>query len=156
VNERHERAIAPPKIPLRVDERMLLMGMLADPELRAEIVGRLKGMEAVEGLELRRIFRAVFALDESGGRVAFDEVNARLEEADQNLLAHALLNEDCEISRDEVLAALASMQKSDEQYQRVRLKAKITESERAGRFEEAMRLTMELQGLEQAARPMRR
>jgi DNA primase len=156
VNERQERAIAPPKSPLRVDERMLLMGMLAGPEFRAEIVGQLKGMEAIEGMESRRIFQAVFALDESGGRVAFDEVNARLDEADQNLLAQALLNEDCEISRDEVFAALESMRRSEEQYRRVRLKARITESERAGRMEEAMRLALELQGLERAARPVRR
>jgi DNA primase len=156
VNERQERAIAPPKNPLRVDERMLLMGLLSGGEFRAQIVEKLRGMEAIEGLESRRIFQAVLALDESGGRVAFDEVNARLQEADQNLLAQALLNEDCEISSDEISAALVSMQKSNEQYRRVRLKARITESERAGRLEEAMRLTMELQGLEQAARPMRR
>ena len=156
VNERQERTIAPPKSPLRVDERMLLMGLLAGPELRAEIVGQLKGMDAIEGMESRRIFQAVFALDESGSRVAFDEVNARLEEADQNLLAQALLNEDCEISREEVSAALESMRRSEEQYHRVRLKARITESERAGRMEEAMRLAMELQGLERAGRPARR
>ena len=79
----------------------------------------------------------------------------RLEEADQNLLAQAVLNEDGEISREEVMAAVESMQRSEQQYLRVQLKTRISESERAGRFDEAMRLTVELQALERAARGRR-
>ena len=98
----------------------------------------------------------MFALAEAGGRLAFDEVNARLEEADQNLLAQALLNEDCEITREEVTAALESMRRSESQYRRSQLKARISESERSGKIEEAMRLTLELQGMERTAREARR
>ena len=85
----------------------------------------------------------------------FDEVNGRLEEADQNLLAQAVLNEDGEISREEVMAAIESMERSEQQYLRGQLKTRISESERGGRFDEAMRLTAELQALERTARGRR-
>ena len=151
VSERNERTLAPPRNPLRLDERVLLMAALTEPEWRAEIVGRLKEMESINGMESRRVFQAVFTLDEAGGRVAFDELNARLEEGDQNLLAQALLNEDCEITRDQVSAALESMRRTEDQYRRVQLKARIGESERAGRLEEAMRLALELQNLDRTS-----
>ena len=156
VNERQEKPLAAPRSALRVDERMLLAALLTHPEWRADIVGQLRDMEAINGMESRRILQSVFALDESGGRVAFDELNARLEEGDQNLLAQALLNEDCEITRGQVSAALDSMRRTEEQHRRVQLKSRINESERAGRMEEAMRLAMELQILERAARAVRR
>jgi hypothetical protein len=106
-------------------------------------------------LPSRRIFQAIFALEEAGGRVSFDAVNGRLEEADQNLLAQTVLHEDGEISREEVVAALESMQRSERQNLRVQLKTRIGEAERAGRLDEAMRLTVELQGLEHASQGLR-
>jgi DNA primase len=156
VNQRQEPRAAAPKNPLRPDERILLMAVMTEPEWRDEVIGPIREMEAVGTFESRRIFQAVFALAEAGGRLGFDEVNARLEEADQNLLAQALLNEDCEITHDEVSAALESMRRSEEQYRRSQLKTRISESERAGKIDEAMRLTLELQGLERAAREARR
>ena len=87
--------------------------------------------------------------------MGFDEINGRLEEADQNLLAQTVLNEDGEVSEEEVLAAMASMQRSEQQNLRADLKARIGEAERAGHFEEAMRLAAELQALERAERDRR-
>jgi len=87
--------------------------------------------------------------------VGFDEINGRLEEADQNLLAQTVLNEDGEISREDVLAAMASMQRSEQQNLRAQLKTRIGEAERAGRLEEAMRLAQELGGMERAGHGLR-
>jgi hypothetical protein len=84
--------------------------------------------------------------------LSFEEVHARLEESDQSLLAQAVLNEDAQTSHEEVLAAIQSMRRTGEQQRRSQLKARIHESERAGNWEEALRLTGELQGLERAAR----
>ena len=155
VSERSEKAIERPKSPLRHDERILLIALLTEPALRAETIGRLRSLETIETLPSRRIFQAIFALEDAAGRVGFDEVNGRLEEADQNLLAQTVLNEDGEISPEEVLAAVESMQRSERQHLRVQLKTRIGESERAGRLDEAMRLTVELQALERAARGRR-
>jgi DNA primase len=152
VSERSEKAVERPKTPLRHDERMLLIALLADAELRADMIGRLRSLQTIETLPSRRIFQAIFALEEAGGRVSFDEINGRLEEADQNLLAQTVLNEDGEISREDVMAAVESMQRSEQQNLRLQLKTRITESERAGRFDEALRLAAELQGIERSAR----
>jgi DNA primase len=154
--ERGEKAIAQPQSPLRQDERMLIIALLTDAELRAETIGPLRSLQTIETLPSRRIFQAVFAVEEAGGRVSFDEINGRLEEADQNLLAQTALNEDGEISRQDVLAALASMQRSEQQHLRAQLKTRIGEAERAGRLDEAMRLALELDGIERAGRGLRR
>src|SRR6185312_9425689 len=147
-SERNERTIERPKNLLRHDERTLLNALLGDAELRIEIIGQMKELETVETLPARRIFKAIFALDDGGGKIGFDEVHARLEEADQHLLAQAVLSEDVEVSRDDVVAAMGSMRRSEDTLLRGQLKARIGESERAGNFEEALRLTLELQGLE--------
>jgi len=94
----------------------------------------------------------VFALDEAGGQFSFDEVNARLEEADQNLLAEAVLSNNAVASREEVLAALESMRRSEEQDRRGQLKVRIKQLERAGNWAEALQVTEELQVLERVAR----
>ena len=151
VAERQERVFTP-SIVLRHDERMLLNALLADAEIRAEVIEQLKSIETIATFSTRRIFQAMFAIEDSEGQVTFDAVHARLEEADQTLLAQAVLNEDGEITRDEVMAAVHSLHRSEEQHRRAQLKARIKESERAGNLEEAIRLTGELHGLEQAAR----
>jgi DNA primase len=147
-----EKTIESPSSLLRHDERWLLIALLTDAALRAEMIEPLRSLQTIDTLPSRRIFQAIFALEQAGGRVGFDEVNGRLEEADQNLLAQAVLNEDGEISREDVVAALGRMQRSEQENLRVQLKTRIGESERAGRFDEAMRLMADLQGLERTPR----
>jgi DNA primase len=156
VNQRQEKAIEAPKSTMRPDERMLLMGLVTRPEWRAEIIDRLKSMEALDSMESRRIFHAAFAIDSDGGHMSYDEINARLEAPDQELLAHALLNDDCEITREEVSAALESMRRTEEQYRGLRLKARVKELERQGNFEEAMRLMAQLPRLDRTGLGTRR
>jgi hypothetical protein len=156
VSQRSEKAIERPMSQLRPDERMLLIALLTEAEWRAEIVGPLRSLQTIDTLPSRRIFQAIFALEEAGGRVGFDEVNGRLEEADQHLLAQTVLNEDAEISREEVVAAVESMQRSEQQNLRVQLKTRMKELERTGRLDEAMRLDLELQALERTNRGWRR
>ncbi len=155
VAERRETTLEGPKVALRHDERMLLNALLAQPEMRGEVLGELKSMEAIGAFSSRHIFQAIFALHEAGGRLSFEEVHARLEESDRSLLAQAVLNEDARASHEEVLAAIQSMRRTGEQQRRSQLKARIHDSERAGNWEEALRLTGELQGLERAPRERR-
>jgi len=152
---RQEKSFDRPKVEMRADERMLLNALFLSPELCGEILPELKSIEAITRFSSRRIFQTVFAIDASGGRVTFEEVNARLEEADQNLLAEAVLREDAEPSREEVLAAVGSMRRTEDQQNRVQLKLKIREAERAGNWEQALRFTEELQRVERAAREPR-
>ena len=155
VAERQEKTLEGPKIPLRHDERVLLNALLAEPETWSEVIGELKSIETIDSFSSRRIFQAIFALHEAGSRLSFEEVHARLEESDQSLLAQAVLGEDVRTSHEEVLAAIEKMRRTGEQQRRSQLKARIYESERAGNWEEALRLTGELQGLDQVARGRR-
>ena len=63
VAERREKTLEGPKAVLRHDERMLLNALLAQPEVRGEVLGELKSMEAIEqpflrGASFRRFSRS--------------------------------------------------------------------------------------------------
>jgi DNA primase len=152
VADRQEKSFVRPKIELRQDEKLLLNAIFDDTELRDEILPELREMETIAKLNSRRIFQAIFAVEAGGGAVTFDEVNARLEEADQHLLAEAVLREDVTPSREEVLAALESIRRTEQQQTRERLKAEIREAERGGRWDDALRLAGELQRIERELR----
>jgi DNA primase len=151
VTERAETTIRQPKNLLRHDERMLLNALLTDGEMRSALIEQMKELETLDTLPSRRLFQAIFALEDAGVRVGFDEVNTRLETEDQNLLAQAVLSDDGEVSREDVAAALGSMRRTEDHNRRAQLKARIGELERTGKYEEALRVTMELQGLEKSS-----
>ena len=155
VANRQETPLERPKTNMRHDERILLNALLTDPEVRDEVVEALQTLEAIGRFSSRHIFQAIFALHQSGGRIGFEEIHARIQEADQNLLAEAVLNEDSYASREEVLAAVASMQRSEGEDQRRQMKQRVKEAERSGNWTEALRLTAELQNLERQGRERR-
>ena len=152
VADRQEARFVRPRVVLRHDERMLLNGLLRDPEAADAILRELRSLETIATLPTRHIFQAIFAIHESGGRVAFDAVHGRLEEPDQELLAQAVLAEDSEFSQEEVDAALASMRRSESERRRGDMKRRIKELERAGDWQEAIRMAEELHRLERNAR----
>jgi hypothetical protein len=134
---------------------VLLNTLLVAPDLRDEIIAELRSMESIARFCTRRIFQAIFAIEAAGGKLAFEEVNARLEEADQHLLAHAVIRDDVDTSREAAIASLESMRRSENQHRREQLKLRIKEAERAGRWEEALRLGEELRLLDPAIRRAR-
>ena len=151
VADRQDKPLAAPKVEIRPDERVLLNAALAGDDLADEVIHELRSIRATEKLTARNVFQVMLALAGSDELVTFDALNARLEDADRALLAEAVLREDLQYSRDEVLAALDSMRRSEILNQRVQLKARIKESERGGRWDEAMKLTEELLRLERRA-----
>ena len=152
VANRQETVAARPAVVLRPDERLLLRALFADRELGNEVVQQVRPLETLARVPSRRIFQAAFALADAGAPIGFEEVYARLEAADQNLLAEAVLEGDEETSHDSVMAAVESMRRSEERHQRDQLKARIREAERAGRLEEALRLAAELEAMDRATR----
>jgi DNA primase len=150
--ERHEKTFDRPTVALRPDERMLLNAVFGEAAMGSEIIEELRSVESITGFTSGRIFQAVFALNQTGSRVSFEEVNARLEEADQHLLAEVILRDDAEHSAEEVLAALKRVRLSDHQQKTDQLRARIRELEREGKTEEAIQLMAELPRLSPAAR----
>jgi DNA primase len=152
VAERQEKQFQRPQPALRHDERMLLNALLTQPELAGTVMPELRTFESLGTFPSRRIFQAIFAMEGAGGRLDFEALHARLEEADQNLLAHAALGDDVEVSDEDFAAAMASVRRSEAEHRRAELKRRIKEVERAGDWKEALRLAAELQSLDRNAR----
>jgi DNA primase len=152
VTNRQESGFEKPAAMLRHDERMLLNGLLTYPERAAEAIPELKGMESLSTFPSRKIFQAMFAIEAGGGRLDFEALHGRLEGEDQKLLAHAALGDDVDVSEEDFAAAMASFRRSESDYRRAELKRRIKESERAGNWNEALRLASELQAYERGTR----
>ncbi len=149
---RQEKPMERPKIALRHDERLLLNAILTDEAVSKEIAGQLSQLDSVAGFASRRVFQAALSLVAAGGRLNFENLHGRLEEADQNLLAQAVLEGEPDVTPGAVEAALESVRRSQQRGLRDRMKARIREAERGGNWEEALRLTAELEGSDRAAR----
>jgi len=150
VSERQESKFQRPPVTLRHDERILINTLLTQPESAAETIEELKAMEVVASFPSRRIFQAIFALAAGGSRLDFEALHSRLGEEDQHLLAHAALGDDVEAPEEDFAAAMASVRRSEAAHQRAELKRKIKEFERAGNWNEALRVAAELQSYERS------
>jgi DNA primase len=149
---RQNAPIARTRPVLRADERILLHALFADKGVSGAMVDQIRSIETLSRVPSRHVFQAAFALIDAGGSLTFEEVHARLEPADQNLLAEAVLENDEELSRDSIGAAVESMRRSEDRHQKDQLKARIKECERAGKLDEALRLAAELEEMMRAAR----
>jgi DNA primase len=139
-----------PKAALRPSERILLNAVL-QPEMRGEVLAELRALDAISRFASLRIFQTAFALEEAGAGWGFEDLHARLEPADQNLLTEAAFRQDERDTPEKVRAAMESVARDGRLWRRDQLKARIREAERAGNLEEAIRLTRELAELERAA-----
>jgi DNA primase len=152
--ERRDRALPERREPVRVVETMLLHAVLDSPELRPSVIERLRHAAGFEEFATRRIFQAIFAIEDSGGTLRVPELASRLEEPDQQLLSELLFadktEEESESIAERVDACLAALEKSGREARRAALKARIKEAERAGMLVEALRFVEELNRLERA------
>jgi DNA primase len=98
IDPRQEKPMERPQVALRHDERLLLNAILADEEVGKEIVGQSELVDATATFASHRVFQAAHALVSGGGHLDFESLHARLDEADQNLLARAVLDGDSEPS----------------------------------------------------------
>ncbi|MCC6859358.1 MAG: DNA primase [Bryobacterales bacterium] len=148
--ERSEKRLAAVKDTLRIDEKILLNLLLVDAEARRRLIPELQSAQAVEQFATRRIFRALFALEASGGSVSFAALDARLEENDRELLASAALsgetNEEI-LSLENGIRCLDRMRKAAYEARIASLQAQLKQAERGGNLEEAMRLAEEVSRL---------
>ncbi len=151
--ERREKPLPDTKEPLRHVERILLSAVLASPEIRRAILPRLKLAPQLEQFTSRRIFQALFAIEESGGQLRIADVQGRLDARDQDLLSELLFadkSEEGENTLAHAEACLLSLEQAGHEARRAALKARIKEAERAGMLDEALRLAQELSRIERA------
>ncbi|MGA3039920.1 MAG: DNA primase [Bryobacteraceae bacterium] len=150
--DRRDKKVAPVREPLRADEKILLNLLVSDAEARHELIPELEQLPALEQFATRRIFKALFALH-AGGVVNYEELHARLEEADQELLASAVLKDETDgsaVSLSLGEECVRSLQRSSHMTRVAALKGRLKAAERAGDLQEALRLNQELVDLEKA------
>jgi len=100
-------------------------------------------LDAIAGFASRRVFQAAYALVAAGGRLNFENLHARLEEADQNLLAEAVLEGEPDVTPGTVAAALKRVRRSGEETRSAELEARVNQAERSGNMDEAFRAMQE-------------
>jgi len=153
VVERKESRLERPKETMRADEKGLLNVLLSDAAGREDLIPELEEVEILDRIATARIYRAIMAAHASGASAAFDAISARLEPADQNLLAELALSEDADTHENTLeygRQCLESLLRSDERDRRTQLKTRVKDAERTGNLAEALRLARELQEFERA------
>ena len=150
--DRRERAPgAETRLSVPAMEKILLNAILTSPAIRPDILPRLKSMGAAERFLTRGIFQVLFLLQESGQNIGFSEIDARLEEADRQLLLTAVLADEMTEGadfREQAEACLKKLEASEREGRRTEVRARLKEAERAGDFAEALRLAQELNRLD--------
>lgn len=142
-----EKIVRPAAEPVRPVERLLLNLLLANADARSHLMPRLKHMPGLTQFATRRIFEAIFALDEAGEPVDFAALDARLEDNDRTLLVTAVLADETDsavLSLEQGESCLSRLESSQRDEERAELKAKVRAAERGGDMGEALRLSAEL------------
>jgi DNA primase len=150
--DRRDKKVAPVREPLNANEKLLLNLLVSNAEARQELIPEIEQLPAVEQFATRRIFRALFTL-QAGGQVTYEELHARLEENDQELLASAVLQDETNesaVSLSQGIECVRSLERSGRRTEVAALKARVKEAERAGNLPEALRLAEELHQLERS------
>jgi len=151
--DRRDKKVAPVREPLRADEKILLNLLVSDAEARQELIPELERLPAVEQFATRRVFKALFALH-AGGAVTYEELHARLEDGDRELLASAVLQDETNGSAVALslgVECVRSLERSGLKAEVSALKARVKAAERSGDLREALRLAEELRHLEKPA-----
>jgi hypothetical protein len=149
--DRRDQKVAPVREPLNANETLLLSLLVSDAEARQELIPGLERLPVLEHFATKRIFRTLFALQAGGARVSYEELHARLEESDQELLASAVLKDETNqaaISLKQGAECLRSLERASRQAQVAALKTRVKEAERGGNLREALRLAEELDQLD--------
>ncbi len=147
---RAETTLRAPRRQLPAGERILLQCLLESEAAREAVLPRLKDSASVARLTARKIFEAMANL---GDRYNYPDLEARLEDAERDLLAGLLLADEVTNPSDPVaqaLESLARLEKSGEGLERSALKARVREAEKSGNVAEAIRLTEELLRMERS------
>jgi DNA primase len=141
-------------------ERLLLTHMLTSGAARRAALARLAGSRPMAQPSTLRILDAMQAMGES---FSFEALEARLEDKEKTLLSSLIFADEGsqelvsgdEISLAQVEECLNQLSNAGEESAVMELKARIAQSEREGRLQEALELSVELQRAE-GARKRRR
>ena len=124
-------------------ERLLLNSLLAGEAAREAVIPQLREMPAVDRFITKNVFRALFALHGDATEFRFTDLEGRLSDADRDLLSSVVFADEVleeEKAAEQAQACLRSLKAQDPKSEVAALRAQIKAAERAGNFQEAMRL----------------
>jgi DNA primase len=153
----HSPAARRPQIP--ATERLLLQSLLASDLARERAIPELSGLAAVDRLVSRNLFQALFAMHSDGAPFRFSDLEGRLSEADRDLLSSAVFADDRLDENMALRVAVDCLEKfkaleSESEVASVRAQAKA--AEKAGDFQEAMRLNALMTQIDEHRRRVRK
>jgi DNA primase len=128
------------------NERLLLNALLISDQARDETIPDLAALSMVERFTTKRVFQTIFAMH-SQGPVRFADLEARLGDADRDLLSAVIFADEVleeEKAPEQAQACLRSLQSQDPKSEIAALRARIKTAEREGKLDEAIRLAEEL------------
>lgn len=131
---------------LRNVEKILLRIAVLHPELRAEILPRLEGNAAAGEFRTRSLFEAAIALYHLQPDFGFEDLEARLSEADQTLLSRIVFADELQESGDHesvkanAESCLRWLEQELEGVRQSDLRRQIKDAEQRGDMETALRL----------------
>ncbi|MCU0226925.1 MAG: DNA primase [Bryobacterales bacterium] len=156
-------AVARKDGPLRVEapqashlEHILISCLVNLPEVAAEILPFLNGLDGWRKLPSAPVLDAILRAWKAGEDLRFGFIEPRLAEADKDILSRMLLDEEVHKeshTRDQAIACLRKLDLIQIADFRRELKRRVREAEQQGDFEEALRLSHELTTLD-AQRPL--
>jgi DNA primase len=137
----HPAAARRPQMP--PTERLLLQSLLASDLARAQVIPELSALGAVDRFVSRNLFQTLFSMHSDGAPFRFSDLEGRLSEADRDLLSSAVFADDRLDEKMALRVAVDCLEKfkaleSESEVASIRAQAKA--AEKAGDFQEAMRL----------------
>ncbi len=130
-----------PEVP--PNERLLLNSLLGSDRARAEVIPALRDMPVVDRFVTKNVFKALFSLYSDGISFRLADLEGRLGDADRDLLSVVIFADEVleeEKAAEQASACLRSLRAEDPKAEIAVLRAQIKAAERAGNFQEVMRL----------------
>jgi DNA primase len=125
-------------------ERLLLNSLLASQAARDAVIPELRAMIVVDSFVTKNVFKALFALHTDSTEFRFSDLEGRLSDADRDLLSAVLFADEVleeEKAAEQALSCLRSLKAQDPKSEVAALRAQVKAAERAGDFQEVMRLS---------------
>src|SRR5579863_1247661 len=125
-------------------ERLLLNSLLASQAARDGVIPQLSAMIVVDSFVTKNVFRALFALHTDSTEFRFSDLEGRLSDADRDLLSAVLFADEVleeEKAAEQAMSCLRSLKAQDPKSEVAALRAQVKAAERAGDFQEVMRLS---------------
>ena len=146
--DRGSRVAVPPANLARKADRILIPLLLSDDAARHQLLEGLRGLSAIRQGTAAPLYEAILSMQEQTEAINFNSLHQRLNQAQQEILSTLVFDAAASsVSLEDGLAAIAALEREDQETTRRELIARIRAAEREGNMTDALKLMSELSGL---------